>query len=144
MTVPLLNYVHPLILSLVKDSKGKYGISTRLICALLAAYFLNFSIDTSDLAPDSIPEDLSVNDIESVAEFVAEEVLDYNNTFTEHDERDAEDKGVRNFGKLFCPLVPQLLLKCHLRISSNTGTPIPDENFPASRCCEVASPPPRA
>jgi len=61
---------------------------SRFFCGLVAAIILNFSVDVPDLHDDSVPEDLSYNDIESVAEWVCEDVLDIENAFSEHDEDD--------------------------------------------------------
>ncbi|MEO6304327.1 MAG: hypothetical protein ABIP51_14270 [Bacteroidia bacterium] len=48
-----------------------------------------------DANPDSIPEDLTINDQESVVEIVLEQVLDIDNAIAEHDE--ADDTDAMNF-----------------------------------------------
>jgi len=63
----------------------------RLVCLMLALHIFNFSVDTPDAKPDYIPEDLTYNDIESVAELVLEKVLNIENAIAEHDENDTED-----------------------------------------------------
>ena len=45
-------------------------------------------MDSRDNQPEFIPEDLSVNDIESISEFVAEVLLGADGLFIEHDEHD--------------------------------------------------------
>lgn len=55
----------------------------------MAAYVLNFSVDAPDAQPDYVPEDLSINDLESVAEIVLEEWMEIENAIPEHDESDA-------------------------------------------------------
>ena len=58
---------------------------------MLAFHIFNCSVDTPDAKPDYIPEDLSYNDIESVAELILEKVLNIENAIAEHDENDTED-----------------------------------------------------
>lgn len=48
-----------------------------------------------DAAPDDVPEDLTVNDIETVVELVLEQGLDIENAIAEHDESD--DTNSQNF-----------------------------------------------
>jgi len=76
----------------------------RLIWFFMAIHIFNLSVDTRDAKPDYVPEDLSFNDLESVAEIVLEHVLDFNNAFSEHDENDSEDGGSLEIKKeiLFC------------------------------------------
>jgi hypothetical protein len=59
----------------------------------MAIHIFNLSVDTRDARPDYVPEDLSFNDLESVAEIVLEQVLNINNALSEHDESDTEDGG---------------------------------------------------
>jgi hypothetical protein len=59
----------------------------------MAIHIFNLSVDTRDARPDYVPEDLSFNDLESVAEILLEDVLKINNAFAEHDESDSEDGG---------------------------------------------------
>lgn len=81
--------------------RTKYGRITRAICLVFALHILNMSIDPKDPEPDSVPEDLTVNDIESITEFVAEVLLGIRNAFPEHDERDADGPGTIDFCKIF-------------------------------------------
>jgi hypothetical protein len=53
----------------------------------MALNIFNLSADTADADP-SKPEDLSVNDMETVLEVFAEQVFGYVNTFEESDEKD--------------------------------------------------------
>ena len=59
--------------------------------ALMGAHFLNISIDTADPNPESIPEDLTINDQESIIELIVEKVLGFENAIEEYDDYDAED-----------------------------------------------------
>ena len=83
-------------------AKNRYGHITRLFCFLLALHFFNFSIDPKDVHPDSMPEDLSINDIESVVEFLAEVVFNHKDAFVEHDEKDHENGSPIDSYKLYC------------------------------------------
>jgi hypothetical protein len=65
----------------------------RLIWLFMAIHIFNLSVDTRDAKPDYVPEDLSFNDLESVAEIMLEQVLNINNALSEHDESDTEDGG---------------------------------------------------
>lgn len=66
-------------------------IVSKIFCFVFAMHIFNICIDTPDAQPDWMPEDLSVNDIESVVEFILEDVLKINNAIAEHDEADNQD-----------------------------------------------------
>lgn len=57
----------------------------------MALYLLNISVDTADPHPEYIPEDLSINDQESIIEIIVEKILGYENAFIEYDDHDTED-----------------------------------------------------
>lgn len=57
----------------------------------MGVYLLNISVDTADQNPQYIPEDLSINDQESIIEIVFEQILGYDNAFKEYDDNDRED-----------------------------------------------------
>lgn len=57
----------------------------------MSLYILNISVDTTDPNPGFIPEDLSINDQESIVEIVVEKVLGYENAIKEYDDHDTED-----------------------------------------------------
>lgn len=63
-------------------------ILTRLLCGIVAAIILNLSVDAPDFQPELMPEDLSYNDIESVVEWVLEDVMQIPNAIPEHDDND--------------------------------------------------------
>jgi hypothetical protein len=63
----------------------------RFFWVMLSVHILNFSIDTPDRLPNNVPEDLNVNDIESVLELVLEDVLQIPDAVQEHDEQDTEE-----------------------------------------------------
>lgn len=67
------------------------SVFTKIFWGLVGLYLLNISVDSADLNPEPIPEDLSINDQESIIEIVAEKVLGYEDAFKEYDDNDAED-----------------------------------------------------
>jgi hypothetical protein len=73
----------------------------RLCCLVMAVHLFNFSIDPRDMAPTNIPENLALNDIESFAEFLCEEVLGLTDSFAETDEADANAESTDTIQKLF-------------------------------------------
>ncbi|MCV9389085.1 hypothetical protein [Reichenbachiella ulvae] len=62
---------------------------TRPLSVLLSIYMINLSMDAADQEGRFDP---SVNEIESIVEFVYEIVLDQTNFFPEQDEPDPENK----------------------------------------------------
>lgn len=62
----------------------------KLFWLLLSIHFLNISVDSQDIRPDYVAEDLSINDQESVVEIVLEQFLHIENAIAEHDESDTE------------------------------------------------------
>lgn len=63
----------------------------RLFWLFMAVHVINCSIDAPDAMPDYVPEDLTYNDMESIAEIIFEQVFNIKDAFAEHDENDTED-----------------------------------------------------
>lgn len=61
---------------------------------------LNISVDAADPNPEHIPEDLSINDQESIIEIIVEKVLGYEDAFKEYDDRDTEDQNKKTNVKI--------------------------------------------
>lgn len=57
----------------------------------MGLYLLNISVDSPDPNPEHIPEDLSINDQESIIEVVVEKILGFEDAFEEYDDHDSED-----------------------------------------------------
>lgn len=83
----------------------------------MALHILNCSIDAPDKLPDYIPENLNVNDIESISELVLEQFLGLENAVEEHDEPDSTDglsfeiaKIVLYYQPIFSFLIPQKVI----------------------------------
>jgi hypothetical protein len=72
-------------------SQIRNSVFAKILWGLLALHLLNISVDTADPNPEYIPEDLSINDQESVIEIVLEKVLGYENAIKEYDDHDTED-----------------------------------------------------
>jgi hypothetical protein len=124
--------------------KIRISLISRAIAFLMAVYLFNFSIDSRDAHADSVAEDLSFNDIESVYEFLAEGLLGIENAVEEHDERDQEDGGSFEFKKVyFIVSIPQVQAKAPNYISSIYSS-IDFCDPLAIRAAEIISPPPRA
>lgn len=66
----------------------------------MAIYVLNLSVDSPDAQVNHLPEDLSINDMESVVEIILEGWLEIEDAIPEHDESDAND-GTMPFKKSF-------------------------------------------
>lgn len=128
----------------MKPLQRTYSHTVRILCLLLALHLFNFSIDSRDRHPDFIPEDLSVNDIESIAEFMTEVVLGADNTFAEHDEADNEAGGSLDLYKWYVP--SSVPVSCPVAAWSWTRTRyfIKDPAFFSEGVREVTSPPPQA
>ncbi|NJM93500.1 MAG: hypothetical protein HC842_01530 [Cytophagales bacterium] len=68
--------------------KIRKNIVPRLVCFIMALHVLNLSVDAPDALPDHIPEDLSINDIESIVELMLEQLLGIEDAMDEKDEWD--------------------------------------------------------
>lgn len=76
------------------------SIFLKVLWGLLALYFFNVSVDPADLKPEHIPEDLSINDQESIIEIIIEQVLGYEDAIKEYDDLDPKDYNIKSNLKL--------------------------------------------
>jgi hypothetical protein len=67
------------------------SVVVKSLWGLLGLFLLNISVDTEDPNPEYLPEDLSINDQESIIEIIVEQVLGYEDAFKEYDDHDTED-----------------------------------------------------
>ncbi len=67
-----------------------YGHFCRVLSLLLALHFFNLSIDPPDPHPNSVPEDLSINEMESIVELIMEGLFGLDDLIEEHDDNDDE------------------------------------------------------
>lgn len=66
----------------------------------MGLYLLNISVDTADPNPEHTPEDLSINDQESIVEIVLEKVLGYEDAIKEYDDHDTADHNKKSHVKI--------------------------------------------
>ncbi len=120
-----------------------YGRLSRITCFLFAIHIFNLSINPSDKEPDFAPEDLSINYIESVTEFLAEVVFGFTNAFEEYDEHD-EGSGALDFCKDFYITEAPFAIRCTTIKEASPQYFIKDTQDQISLTSEITSPPPKA
>lgn len=76
-------------------SRIRNSIFSKFIWGLMGLYLLNISVDTADLNPEHIPEDLSFNDQESIVEILVEKVLGFEDAIKEYDDHDTGDYNIK-------------------------------------------------
>lgn len=72
-------------------SKLRHQLFKKFFWGLMGIYLLNISVDTPDPSPESVPEDLTYNDQESVIEIFIEKVLGFEDAIAEYDDNDSKD-----------------------------------------------------
>lgn len=72
----------------------------QFLWIFMGMYLLNLSVDMADANPAHIPEDLTINDQESIIELVVETFLGYENAIEEFDDPDAEDHNQKSLTQL--------------------------------------------
>lgn len=72
-------------------SRIRNSVFSKFLWGLIGLYLLNISVDTADPDPSHVPENLSINDQESIIELVIEKVLGYEDAIKEYDDPDTED-----------------------------------------------------
>jgi len=119
---------------------GRVG---RLVCLLLAIIFLNFSVDPRDRLAVTLPEDLSVNDMESLLELALEDIMGIDDCIPESDENDLEKNGgskrVDSSAIWFACLDIKLALHSSIETSRQY---LRDADLIPSRASSIHSPPP--
>ncbi len=114
----------------------------RFLCVALAIYMLNISIDPRDITTAWQQEDLLINEIESIVELVAEEMLDFDDAIPEHEDPDGEKSAHITFIKLCSP--PVFLFTF---FELPTKIKLSGANYSSrliKQSADVAAPPPRA
>lgn len=84
----------------------------------MGLYLLNISVDSADPYPDYVPEDLSINDQESIVEIVLEKILGYDNAIEENDDNDTEDHNKKTITKI--DLIPRIAVDSSLTSVEST------------------------
>ena len=112
----------------------------------MAAFLLNLSVDAPDPDPDFVAEDLTHNEQESIAEWVVEHLLGYDDAFAEYDDDDSDERQQELRVKLDASLLPALpaleLPPLALR-QVRRGYPPCGQRWSAG-VHEIDAPPPRA
>ena len=72
-------------------SQLRNNLFINLLWGVMGLYLLNISVDTPDQEPEHIPEDLTINDQESIVEIIIEQVLGYEDAIKEYDDDEPED-----------------------------------------------------
>lgn len=129
---------------MTRTASIKYGRLSRLLCLLLALQVFNLSIDPPDPNPECVPEDLSINEIESVVEFILERLIGWEDAVAEHDDDDRGEGYVFDFHSVYFE-------KQHLLLADNSiykelvveFTDVDGQKV-RSLYLEVNSPPPKA
>ena len=118
----------------------------ELVWWLMIALFINSSVDPVDPDGNSAPEKLSINEMESILEIIAEQILEIDDCFAEHDEDDNEGspplKPIKDLSKFDPPQI--LTAKAELNAASNLSKPQYVKLFNSQFIGEVNSPPPEA
>jgi hypothetical protein len=77
-------------------------IVLKFFWMLMAFHVFNFSVDIPDPQPNKYPEDLSINDMESIAEIFLEKILEIENAVPEHEENDDDNGKFNNIISIDC------------------------------------------
>jgi hypothetical protein len=120
--------------------------AVRFLWLVMALHIFNVSIDSVDLLPAHLPEDLSINDTESFVELVLEDFLGIKGAIAEHDEPESEESENIALKKLFAPPQPKVRLALVSTLPAHYSAPIFAEYqnpFVASVYTELISPPPQ-
>jgi hypothetical protein len=118
-----------------------YSRFKRFFCLVLALHFLNCSIDPKDPHSNAIPEDLTLNDIETVTEFFAEVVFGWSDAFAEHDEKDNDDGSTLDFHKFFFSKSNYISISFS-EPDSRKAFMVYDDSKASSLLIEIIAPPP--
>lgn len=116
----------------------------RFFCAFMALYLLNCSVDTNDIRPSYIPEDLSFNDQESLVEIIIEKVFNYENAIPENEDTDSENNQIvkKTISNSFF-ILPIFKINNNYEIfDSNSGNINYNETLLLKPYFEIYSPPP--
>lgn len=121
----------------------KYGRLTRFLCLLLALHFFNLSIDPPDPQPDNVPEDLSINEVESILELIVETWFGWEDAFEEHDDNDSK-RCILDFSGVYFTRHDHMLADDVLHATAIDEFTISDDRKVCSMSREINSPPPEA
>lgn len=121
-------------------------IVTKFFWFLMALHILNLSVDSPDPQPDSVPEDLSINDMESIVEIILEQMLDIEDAVPETDDDDTSQGLLShtNFQLVYYQQQIDLLCKPDGQIANSTKSSFYYDAYSQQFHPEVVPPPPKA
>lgn len=130
--------IFPAVIQLLRHSTY-----SRFLWGFLSLYFLNISVDPSDITPSSRSEDLSINEQESVIELVVESFMGYEDAIEEQDDNDVEEHTKFNLKKDYLKIfyVKEESLQATINLSKATYA----STFEQEASChkKIDSPPPQ-
>lgn len=112
---------------------------------LMTAIFINNSVDPVDPNGDWVAEDLSVNEMETIAEIVAEHLLDIEDCFKETNDDDPDSSTAVKVLKDVSQYVPVKITAPKLGLALADALPTPDyfKRFNSQFISEINAPPPK-
>lgn len=120
------------------------SVFSKVLWGLMGLYLLNISVDTADPYSEHIPEDLSINDQESIVEIVVEQVLGYEDAFEEYDDHDSEDHSKKTVVKIDLTTHYIAAIVLDQKFTLTIRQKFPDFNtFLTEGCHKLDSPPPK-
>ena len=123
------------------SGKLKHSTMVKYISMFIALLLLNCSVDSPDFYKKHIPENLCINDQESIIELVVEKVFGYDNAIPEYD--DADSSEANNSIALDLFIVPPTFFTITPFTTYNCNKEIFSTNQQLlTACLEIHSPPP--
>lgn len=117
----------------------------KYIWLLMTGLFINTSVDPIDPEGDWVPEDLSVNEMETITEIVAEKLLNIDDCFQETNDNDPDERTVIKIVKDYNQDIPVKIIEP--RSTSELTGPLahPDyfKRFNSQFISEINAPPPK-
>lgn len=116
----------------------------KLFWGLLALFMLNSSIDLPDITSAGLPEDLSYNEQESIAEYILEEILNIENAIPESEDNDAtQNSTIKKTAVADQYIIVHISLKENIYpVDLEKEYPQNGDFFLANQFIEIVSPPP--
>lgn len=113
---------------------------------MMAVLFINTSVDPADPQGDWVEEDLSLNEMETITEIIAEQILDIEDCFEERDDNDSEGSTPVKPVKDLSQYEPEKIVMLNPASSLVASHSKPDyfKRFRSQFVSEVNAPPPKA
>ncbi len=80
--------------------KVRNSFFSKFLWGFMGLYLLNLSIDTDDIHPKMVADNVFFNDQETIVEFVVEKILGYEDAFDEYDDFENEDHTMKKSVKI--------------------------------------------